>query len=199
MTKLSSLIPLFMLLQYVVADPWQRFGPQRRDGDGVSGGNGTKDVEMVEWPQLKPKKIGKACNYTFDDLYKLQTKFLDAFIYPANLVQVGLPFHLPLPRRSANEAQLTTGLNFQAKSINSSLFSPDVQGRVDITRTFKGRELNTEYIFGLFANLAANANAFTLLGYATSYEIVHFAASQNIASASTRYSCSSSPLLSNFK
>ena len=62
---------------------------------------------------------------------------------------------------------------------------------MDITRTFTGRELNTEYIFGLFANLAAAAKNesafFTLLGYATSYEIVHFAASQNIASASTRY------------
>lgn len=58
---------------------------------------------------------------------------------------------------------------------------------MDITRTFDGAELNTEYLFGLFANLAATPDAFTLLGYPTGYEITHFAASQNIASASTRY------------
>ena len=62
----------------------------------------------------------------------------------------------------------------------------DVQGRVDITRTFDGRELNTEYLFGLFANLATSP-AFSLLGVPISYEITHFAASQNIAVASTRY------------
>ena len=66
----------------------------------------------------------------------------------------------------------------------------NIQGRVDITRTFDGRELNTEYLFGLFANLAASTNdtsAFSLLGVPVGYEITHFAASQNIASASTRY------------
>lgn len=75
----------------------------------------------------------------------------------------------------------------QAKDINSTIFAEDVQGRVDITRTFVGRELNTEYLFGLFANIATNKNEFTLLGYPTSYKVTHFAASQNIASASTRY------------
>ncbi|KAL9634652.1 MAG: hypothetical protein Q9164_003963 [Protoblastenia rupestris] len=105
-----------------------------------------------------------AANFTFNELYQMQKKFLDAFIYPANQVQ--------------------------AEAINSTLFSTDVQGRVDITRTFTGRELNTEYIFGLFSNLAANQDSFTLLGFATSYEIVHFAASQNIASASTLFNFS---------
>ncbi|KAG8528622.1 uncharacterized protein KY384_006309 [Bacidia gigantensis] len=103
-----------------------------------------------------------AANFTFKELYRMQKKFLDAFIYPAN--------------------------QKEAKKINSTIFSEDVQGRVDITRTFSGRELNTEYIFGLFSNLAASSNdtnAFSLLGYATSYKILHFAASQNIASAST--------------
>ena len=70
------------------------------------------------------------------------------------------------------------------------MLADDVQGRVDITRTFDGREINTEYLFGLFANLALSAadpNAFSLLGIPTAYEITHFAASENIASASTRY------------
>jgi hypothetical protein len=56
---------------------------------------------------------------------------------------------------------------------------------VDLTRTFDGPELNTEYLFGLFTNLALNPDVATLLGYPVSYEIVHFTANQNIASAST--------------
>lgn len=39
-------------------------------------------------------------------------------------------------------------LTFQYRS---GLLAEDVQGRVDITRTFDGRELNTAYLFGLFA------------------------------------------------
>jgi len=59
-----------------------------------------------------------------------------------------------------------------------------------MTPTFDGQELNAEYLFGLFANLAAQQNnpiALTLLGVPTRYEITHFTASQNIASVSTRY------------
>lgn len=105
-------------------------------------------------------------NFTFDELFTLQKKFLDNFITPNNTIQ--------------------------AESINSTLLAEDVQGRVDITRTFDGQELNTEYLFGLFANLAnltnsPNSTAFSLLGIPISYEITHFAASQNIASASTRF------------
>lgn len=102
--------------------------------------------------------------FAFDDLLALNKKFFDNFIAPNNAVQ--------------------------AKSINSSLLAIDVQGRVDITRTFDGQELNTEYLFGLFANLALktnNTNDFSLLGTPQSYEIVHFAASQNIAAASVRF------------
>jgi hypothetical protein len=32
----------------------------------------------------------------------------------------------------------------QAATINSTLFSEDIQGRVDLTSNFDGRELNTE-------------------------------------------------------
>jgi hypothetical protein len=45
-------------------------------------------------------------------------------------------------------------------------------------------ELNTEYLFGLWAYIALNPNATTLLGVPMSYDIVHFTANQNIASAS---------------
>merc|ERR1711862_1051931 len=73
----------------------------------------------------------------------------------------------------------------QARMINSTLMAPNVKGRVDITRTFDGPELNTEYLFGLFSNLAINPNTVTLLGYPTRYNVTHFAANRNIASAAT--------------
>ncbi|ROW07798.1 hypothetical protein VMCG_03582 [Cytospora schulzeri] len=94
-------------------------------------------------------------NFTFDELYSLTTTFLDAYMYPNSTKQ--------------------------ALSINSTLFSEDVIGRVDVTRVFTGRELNTEYIFGLFSQVALNPGSFSLLGTPMSYKIVHFAANQNIA------------------
>ena len=106
------------------------------------------------WPTNRP-------HYTFDELYNLQVRFFDNFIYPADVTQ--------------------------AKSINSTLLAEDVQGRIDITRTFDGRELNTEYLFGLFANLAADPNSISLLGVPISYEILHFAANEYITSAATRF------------
>ncbi len=98
--------------------------------------------------------------FEFDELYNLQKQFLNSFISPADQTQ--------------------------AKSINSSLLSEDCLGRIDITRTFKGRELNTEYLFGLFANLAATPGSLSLLGVPVSYEILHFAANENVVSALTR-------------
>ncbi|KAL8659976.1 MAG: hypothetical protein Q9226_000139 [Calogaya cf. arnoldii] len=101
-------------------------------------------------------------NFTYAQLWGHHNRFLDAFIYPANVKE--------------------------AKAINSTILAEDVQGRVDITRTFNGRELNTEYLFGLFANLAgAEAGAISLLGLPLSYEVLHFAASQNVVAALTRF------------
>ena len=119
-------------------------------------------------------------NFSFEQLFQLQKKFLDNFISPANAAQVHASS--PLGQRPSLAYQY-----LQAKSINSSLLAPNVQGRVDITRTFSGQELNSEYLFGLFANLATSTTQFSLLGIPLAYEITHFAASQNIASASTRY------------
>lgn len=100
-------------------------------------------------------------HYTFDKLYNLQVKFFDNFIYPEDVTQV--------------------------KSINSTLLAEDIQGRIDITRTFDSRELNIEYLFGLFANLAADPYTISLLGVPISYEILHFAANEYITSATTRF------------
>ncbi|KAG9637957.1 hypothetical protein KCU64_g13998, partial [Aureobasidium melanogenum] len=87
-------------------------------------------------------------NFTFAELYNLTDRFLKNHMYPLNIAQ--------------------------SLSINSSLLSPDILGRVDATRDYAGRELNTEYLFGLFANIALNPDAFTLLGcgglYVASYK-----------------------------
>jgi hypothetical protein len=57
-----------------------------------------------------------------------------------------------------------------------------------VARTFDGAELNTEYLFGLFANLQQGNNitgTMSLLGIPMSYEITHFSTTDNMASAST--------------
>ncbi|GME65158.1 secreted protein [Neofusicoccum parvum] len=69
-------------------------------------------------------------------------------------------------------------------TINSTLLHPDIRGRVDITRQFTGRELNTEYLFGLFAQLNAT-QAFTLLGTPTGYRITHFTGHGDTAASAT--------------
>jgi hypothetical protein len=96
-------------------------------------------------------------HFTFNQLYSLTERFWDNFVFPANVNQ--------------------------SRSINSNLFAEDVIGRVDATRTFYGRELNTEYIFGSFGNLALNPSILSLFGVPLSHQLVHFAATQNIASA----------------
>lgn len=50
------------------------------------------------------------------------------------------------------------------------------------TRTFVGRELNTEYIFGLFMP----SESLSVIGQPWDFEIIQFAAARNIASATTR-------------
>ncbi|KAH7061579.1 hypothetical protein B0J12DRAFT_648479 [Macrophomina phaseolina] len=66
----------------------------------------------------------------------------------------------------------------------SPLLAPHIRGRVDITREFVGAELNTEYLFGLFAQLN-KTKAFTLLGIPVSYTIVHFTGANDTAVSST--------------
>ena len=96
-------------------------------------------------------------NLTYNELYKLLTNFWDNFLYPADVTQ--------------------------EKTINSTILAENVQGRMDATRTFDGRELNTEYLFGLFANLAATPNSIGLLGVPISYEVSKFSGNQYISAA----------------
>ncbi|KAG9529156.1 hypothetical protein KCU93_g3649, partial [Aureobasidium melanogenum] len=95
-------------------------------------------------------------NFTFAELYNLTDRFLKNHMYPLNIAQ--------------------------SLSINSSLLSSDILGRVDATRDYAGRELNTEYLFGLFANIALNPDAFTLLGYPVNYTFTRFLGSGNVVS-----------------
>jgi len=108
----------------------------------------------------EPAETSNTPNFTFAELYALQVKFYDNFLWPADVAQ--------------------------AKSINSTLLAEGVRGRIDITRTFEGRELNTEYLFGLFANSADHPETLSLIGVPISYEILHFTANQYITSAAVR-------------
>ena len=67
------------------------------------------------------------------------------------------------------------------------MFSEDVLGRVDATRNFAGRELNTEYIYGLFAGSPATSapDYFTLLGEPQRYDLTHWTGAGNVAAYST--------------
>jgi hypothetical protein len=99
-------------------------------------------------------------SFTYNELYKLNVNFWENFLYPADVTQ--------------------------AKDVNSTIFAEGVKGRIDATRTFDGRELNTEYLFGLFANLASTSTSLSLLGVPISYEILKFSANKYVSSAATR-------------
>lgn len=97
-----------------------------------------------------------APNIGYHELLRLQEKFWNLFAYPNNVKE--------------------------AMSINSTIFAENVQGRVSDTRNFAGRELNTEYIFGLFIP----SKSVSIIGQPGVGQIIQFAANQNIAAASTR-------------
>ena len=94
-------------------------------------------------------------NPTFsqEELYEMTTNFWSNFIYPKNCAQ--------------------------SHAINSSLLAENVQGRIDITRTFDGVELNTEYIFGLFCNLQTAAS-FNVLGTPINFTYTQFLGQGNL-------------------
>ena len=107
-------------------------------------------------PSYRNSGHGLNESFTFEELFYLNRNFWDAFTFPEDGQQV--------------------------KAINASIFAPDVVGRVDASRTFHGRQLNTEYVFGSFATLAGQNNTTTLLGVPTRKYLTHFAANKNIVS-----------------
>ncbi|PYI07349.1 hypothetical protein BO78DRAFT_91510 [Aspergillus sclerotiicarbonarius CBS 121057] len=94
-------------------------------------------------------------NYTFNQLWSLTTHFWDNFLYPTNIAHI-----------NPND---------------SSIFSDNVQGRVDVTRTFNNRDLNNEYIFGLFSQPTHPG----IFGVPIAYNITQFAATQDTAASTT--------------
>ncbi|KAF7367641.1 hypothetical protein MSAN_00827700 [Mycena sanguinolenta] len=74
-----------------------------------------------------------------------------------------------------------------AQSINYTRFADDIVGRVDVTGTFMGRELNTEYIFGLFSGLATGSPKSTpLVGIPLNGTLVDLVVENNVMIATTR-------------
>ncbi|KAK9452841.1 hypothetical protein V1511DRAFT_490285 [Dipodascopsis uninucleata] len=67
----------------------------------------------------------------------------------------------------------------QTLKINSTIFSENVFGIVSATRTYIGRELNTEYIYGLFSQVASNNVPMSMIGYGSAYEIIRYMATQD--------------------
>jgi hypothetical protein len=94
-------------------------------------------------------------SFPVEQLYALTVGFHNAFIYPNNLAE--------------------------ANKVNSSLFSSDCQGNIDITRNFVGAELNTEYVFGSFANVG-KTNSLNLLGVPLSWNMTHWTGYQSTVS-----------------
>jgi len=75
-------------------------------------------------------------------------------------------------------------INQIAAEINYTGFTPDIIGRVDVTDSFEGRELNTEYIFGLFSSVG-NSNTTRLLGVPGNATITELAITPPIISFSS--------------
>lgn len=94
---------------------------------------------------------------TYDELLTYYHRFWDAFIFPESSAQL--------------------------QSVNSSLFAENVVGRVDVTRTYIGRELNTEYIFGSFSDNSFNPNVQTFLGAPLAHQTIHVAAQDGFISS----------------
>ncbi|CCH43002.1 putative secreted protein [Wickerhamomyces ciferrii] len=102
--------------------------------------------------QIKDIQSKQNCYFTSEELYQHAVSFANDYLYPNNIKQ--------------------------AKSINSTYFSEDVVGRIDITRNYEGRELNTEYLFGLFSDLQ-DSNTTNLIGYSDAFQLYAFSGSCN--------------------
>ncbi|WVQ85398.1 hypothetical protein IAT38_007563 [Cryptococcus sp. DSM 104549] len=88
-------------------------------------------------------------------------EFAQAYMYPNNVAEV--------------------------KKINSTLFSEDVKGTADLSANFDGRELSTEYVFGLFVNSAADPTDPSPFGKPVSYNVTALMVQNNYVSASIKW------------
>ncbi|KAJ7701209.1 hypothetical protein B0H17DRAFT_1046218, partial [Mycena rosella] len=70
-----------------------------------------------------------------------------------------------------------------AKSIEYQGFSSDIIGRIDITGTFAGSELNTEYVFGSLADFGTDKNT-SLIGVPVNISVSELLVQGNVMSVS---------------
>ncbi|PSN65320.1 hypothetical protein BS50DRAFT_589739 [Corynespora cassiicola Philippines] len=131
--------------------------------------------------------INPTPNLGYDQLWKLQHHFYRKFIYPNN-VEEAASINSTIFSENVGEDALsikyhTVVMRRELAGVQESrLMTCQVQGRVSDTRNFQGRELNTEYIFGLFVPSESKS----IIGQPRSYNILKFLGEKNIASASTR-------------
>lgn len=121
----------------------------------IAGGALSSAQHHADLPRGYVAPPPKAPVFSQKQLYNMTTIFWNNFMYPNNCAQ--------------------------AKTINSSLLAPNIQGRIDITRTFSGPELNTEYLFGLFCNLATS-DSFNVVGAPINYTLTQFVGQGNLVS-----------------
>jgi hypothetical protein len=152
-------------------------------------------------------------NFGYHELYRLQNQFYERFKFPNNIIEaqsinstifaenVGITsihvmvYYEPLLFGSCRLRFLfgwPLSQSYHYTILNAHILhipnpkqptnTLQVQGRVSDTRNFIGRELNTEYIFGLFAP----SDSVSIIGRPGNFEILQFAANQNVAAASTR-------------
>ncbi|KAK8865951.1 hypothetical protein IAR55_001100 [Kwoniella newhampshirensis] len=74
-----------------------------------------------------------------------------------------------------------------AHSINSTLFAPDVKGTADVSTNFDGRELSTEYLFGLFVNTAADPTDPSIFGTPIAYNVTALVVEHQTISTSIKF------------
>ncbi|GAA5950619.1 hypothetical protein JCM21900_002528 [Sporobolomyces salmonicolor] len=53
----------------------------------------------------------------------------------------------------------------------SDILADDIVGRVDVTTTFEGNELNVKYFFGFFGEIRKDNNTTSIIGYPASQEV----------------------------
>ncbi|ODO07179.1 hypothetical protein L198_00758 [Cryptococcus wingfieldii CBS 7118] len=73
------------------------------------------------------------------------------------------------------------------RSINSTLFAEDVTGTADLSTNFDGRELSTEYLFGLFVNNAEESDDPSPFGIPISYNVTSLLVQHEFIAASIKF------------
>ncbi|ODN84561.1 hypothetical protein L202_00488 [Cryptococcus amylolentus CBS 6039] len=73
------------------------------------------------------------------------------------------------------------------RSINSTLFAEDVTGTADLSTNFDGRELSTEYLFGLFVNNAEDPDDPSPFGIPISYNVTSLLVQHEFIAASIKF------------